>query len=239
MRETVWVAIGMGLLAGCSAQRSSGVTPLADGSYRVTVASRNLGGATQQALSEASAYCGGRGSQAQMLRRQITPADYDLVFRCADAAAPLLSGAAPILLGSAASVAVATSAMARPGILPAEPPRLAALQAAAPSSRLPPVPDLPPLRPVSLQNPGPVFAPLPAVRNATPAFAPVPEVLPRPPVPRAYESLSPVTGMPGGPPQRALTPLPPIAEPALAGPPPRQGAASSTPPSAFWGIRRN
>ncbi|WP_052214668.1 hypothetical protein [Belnapia sp. F-4-1] len=237
MRRTVWLAIGIGLLAGCSAQRSSGVAPLADGTYRVTVASRNLGGATQQALSEASAYCGGRGEQAQMLRRQINAADYDLVFRCANAAAPSRSGAVPILLGSA------VPAMTQTAVLPAEPPTLAALQAAAVPApagfRLPPVPDLPPLQALPQAERGPVFAPLPPLHNAAPAFSGVPDASPRPPVPRAYEGLPPVTGMPGGPPQRALAPLPPIAEPALAGPPPRQGAASATPPSAFWEARRN
>lgn len=233
MRATVWMAIGLGLLAGCSAQRSSGVTPLADGSYRVIVASRNLGGATQQALGEASSFCGSRGSQAQMLRREINAAEYDLVFRCADAAAPLRAGAAPILLGSAAP------AMARPAVLPMEPPALAPLPASSMGSRLPPVPDLPPLQPVSMQGQAPVFAPSPATQVAGPAFVAASVVPPRPPSPRAYESLPPVTGMPGGPPPRALTPLPPIAEPALAGPPPRQGAANATPPSAFWDMRRN
>ena len=238
MRATVWVAIGMGLLAGCSGQRSSGVMPLADGTYRLIVASRNLEGATQQALSEASAFCGSRGGQAQMLRRQINPADYDLVFRCADAAAPLRGGAAPILLGSAAPVA-APAAMQR-GVLPGEPPRLAALQAGAvpipASSRLPPMPELPPLQPASAPYQGPVSGPLPTQLSAAPAFSAVP---PRAPMSRAYESLPPVTGMPGGPPERALTPLPPIAEPMPAGLPPRQGAASSMPPSAFWDVRRN
>ncbi|MBL6077174.1 hypothetical protein JMJ56_04090 [Belnapia sp. T18] len=238
MRRTVWLAIGMGLVAGCSAQRSSGVAPLADGTYRITVASRNLGGATQQALSEASAHCGGRGEQAQMLRRQINPADYDLVFRCANAATPSRGGAAPILLGSAAPAGPAVPAMMQTAVLPAEPPTLAALQAAA-GSRLPPVPDLPPLQPLPQVDRGPVFAPLPSVQNAAPTFSIVPDAPPRASVPRAYESLPPVTGMPGGPPQRALAPLPPIAEPALAGPPPRQGAASATPPSAFWEARRN
>lgn len=235
MRATVWVAIGIGLLAGCSGQHSSGVTPLADGAFRLNVASRDLGGATQQALGEASAFCGSRGGQAQMLRRQINPADYDLVFRCADAAAPLRSGAVPILLGSAAPVASAASVAMQRGVLPGEPPTLAVLQAAA-SSRLPPMPELPPLEPVSVPYQGPAFAPLPPGAGAAPDFSAVP---PRAPVPRAYESLPPVTGMPGGPPERALTPLPPIAEPVLAGPLPRRGAASPTPPSAFWDVRRN
>jgi hypothetical protein len=234
MRETVWLAIGMGLLAGCSGQRSSGVMPLADGSYRVAVASRDLGGAAQRALGQASAHCSGQGGQALMLRRQINAADYDLVFRCADAAAPPRNGAAPILLGSAAPAA---TGMPQPAMLPREPRTLVApgARTVPPSAggRLPPVPDLPPLRRISVQGQELAVAPLPAMQ---PAFSALP---PRPPAPRAYESLPPVTGMPGGPPPRPLTPLPPIAEPALAGPPLRQGAASPTPPSAFWDFRRN
>ena len=235
MRGTVWLLVGASILAGCGSERSSGIVPLADGSYRVTVASRDLGGATGRALGEASAFCGSRGSQAQMLQRQINPADYDLNFRCADGAAPLRPGAAPILLGGGVPTGLATPRPARGPGLPTEPPTLAALEAAAVprpvGSRLPPVPDLPPLQPIFAS---PTVAPSPA-----PALVAMREVPPQPRPPRAYESLPPVTGMPGGPPTRALTPLQPIAGPVLAGPPPRQGAADPTPPSAFWDVRRN
>ncbi len=234
MRGTVWLAIGSSILVGCAAERSSGVVALADGSYRVTVASRNLGGATGRALGEASAFCGSRGSQAQMLQRQINPADYDLNFRCADGGAPLRPGAAPILLGGAAPPGPAMLSPARSSGLPPDPPTLAALEAAVPrpaGSRLPPVPELPPLQPI--------FASQTAAPVPTPALVAMREVPPQPRPPRAYENLPPVTGMPGGPPARALTPLQPIAGPVLAGPPPRQGAADPTPPSAFWDLRRN
>ncbi|WP_143021059.1 hypothetical protein [Belnapia rosea] len=226
MRAAAWMAIAVVVLAGCSPPRSSGVTPLADGSFRLAVASRDLGSAARQALNEAAAHCGSLGRQAQMLRRQINPADYDLIYRCADGAAPLQAGAAPILLaqpmpaGPAALPAVLPTG--RASLLPAEPPSLAALTGG------PVAPASPPAAAVSS---GPIFS--------EPVFAPVPDVSPRPPAPRSYEALPPVTGTPGGPPQRPLTPLPPIAEPALAGPPPRLGAASATPPPGFWAMRRN
>ncbi len=236
MQAAAWMAIAMGVLAGCSPPRSSGVTPLADGSFRLAVASRDLGGAARQALSEAAAHCGSLGRQAQMLRRQINPADYDLIYRCADGAAPLQAGAAPILLAQpipAGPVALpAVLPTGRASLLPAEPPSLAALTGG------PVAPASPPAAAVSN---GPVFSG-PVLSEpvfSEPVFAPVPDVPPRPPAPRSYEALPPVTGTPGGPPQRPLTPLPPIAEPALAGPPPRLGAASATPPPGFWAMRRN
>lgn len=233
MRGMVWLVIGSSILAGCAAERSSGIVALADGSYRVTVASRDLGGATGRALGEASSFCGSRGSQAQMLQRQINPADYDLIFRCADSAAPLRPGAAPILIAAVPGGQAMPPATRASG-LPPEPSTLAALQAAAVpprGSRLPPAPDLPPLQPIS--------ASLAAAPGAMPALVAMREVPPQPRPPRAYENLPPVTGMPGGPPARALTPLQPIAGPVLAGPPPRQGAADPTPPFAFWDLRRN
>ena len=165
-----------------------------------------------------------------------------------------------------------------PSGLPVQPPTLGALMAAArpaplrdpvalspasfgpsplPAGMQPyrvPEPLAPP--PVPLQSP---LAGLPAARRSEPVFAPLPaSALVPVVVPRSFETLPSVTGLPGGPPPRALTPLPPIGEPPQRGfvtdvparlPPPAtgpvaagavgSGGASVTPPPGFWGLRRN
>ena len=215
--------IGMMVVAGCAAPHAFGVVPLDPGSYGLTVTSRSLGAAAELALGEATGFCARQGEQTQLLRTRINPGDYQVVFRCVGAV-PLAgrrgpSGDdggpapqdAPILRGQAFATQAAVplpravppaapppgyAAGLGPSGLPVVPPTLGALRAVA--------------RPVPPRE-EPVFAPMPSS-----ALLPVA-------APRSFEGLPSVTGLPGGPPPRALTPLPPIGEP----------------PLGFWDLRRN
>ncbi|MBL6456782.1 hypothetical protein JMJ55_15705 [Belnapia sp. T6] len=239
VRAGGWVATVL-VLAGCGSVQSSGILAMGDGTHRITVTGRDLGEATRKALADASGFCTAQGAEAQLVQRQIDRAAYDLMFRCVPGGAGRFAsgarGSGPIISsqafkpGGRPMVPTAEAPPARIGGLPAQPPTLAAL-AALPgpspmetprSPVLPPAATLPPMAPVRAPETGPVFAPL-----SQAALAPVPEPL-RGPVPRSYESLPPVTGQPGGPPQRPLIPLAPVAD-----------SASSVPPAGFWQVRRN
>ena len=115
-----------------------------------------------------------------------------------------------------------------PSGLPVQPPTLGALMAAArhaplrdPVAALPVASGPPPLpagmQPSQVSEPlAPPQSPLagpPLMPRNEPVFAPLPNSALAPvAAPRGFESLPPVTGLPGGPPQRALTPLPLIGE---------------------------
>lgn len=296
------------VVAGCGAPQSSGVVPLEPGSYALTVTSRSLGTAAEMALSEATGFCTRQGEQTQLLRTQINPGDYQVVFRCVGAVPPAGRAGgrgpgmdfggpapdnAPILRGQAfagqgvvplpqvpqpVALPVGYATGRGPSGLPVQPPTLGALMAAArqaplrdpvaaPPSAFGPSPlpaGMQPYRvPEPLAPPPPLLqSPLagqPGGRSSEPVFAPLPASALAPvAAPRSFESLPPVTGLPGGPPQRPLTPLPPIGEapqrafvtdvparlpPPATGPAAAEsagaGGASVTPPAGFWTLRRN
>lgn len=88
------------MLAGCSATRSSGIIALGQEMFGTTVTSRDLAAAAEKGLTDATLFCNGQGRQTQLLRTQINPADYQLVFRCVGTAEPYAPvAAAPSIAG--------------------------------------------------------------------------------------------------------------------------------------------
>jgi hypothetical protein len=107
MRAVGILVAGAALLAGCMSAQSSGVVSLGPDLLGVTVASRNLAGAASRAMGDAAGFCAGLGRQAELLKTEVSPADYRLTFRCNGTPQPALAGlpgvgGVPAALSSAA-----------------------------------------------------------------------------------------------------------------------------------------
>ncbi len=92
MRAVGILVAGTALLAGCMSAQSSGVVSLGPDLLGVTVASRDLAGAASQAMGDAAGFCASLGRQAELLKTEVSPADYRLTFRCNGAPQPALAG---------------------------------------------------------------------------------------------------------------------------------------------------
>lgn len=103
MRAVGILVAGAALLAGCMSAQSSGVVSLGPDLLGVTVASRDLAGAASRAMGDAAGFCASLGRQAELLKTEVSPADYRLTFRCNGAPQPALPGVGgvPAALSSA------------------------------------------------------------------------------------------------------------------------------------------
>lgn len=93
--KALFMAGGLALLAGCTSVGSSGVIAMGPDTYGMKVTSRNLGGAAEKGLTDATTFCNSQGRQTQLMRTQITNEDYQLIFRCVGGA-PQLPAAQPV-----------------------------------------------------------------------------------------------------------------------------------------------
>ena len=103
--QQVGLAMGLAALAGCTSTGSTGVVAMGPDMYGMKVVSRNLGGAAEKGLTDATTFCNGMGRQTQLLRTQITSDDYQLVFRCMGSA-PVVAPPAPAAVPSIAGMAI-------------------------------------------------------------------------------------------------------------------------------------
>jgi type VI secretion system protein ImpI/type VI secretion system protein len=232
--QQVGLAVGLAALAGCTSTASTGVVAMGPDMYGMKVVSRNLAGAAEKGLTDATTFCNGMGRQTQLLRTQITTEDYQLVFRCMGSApvvvpppanpVPSIAGMAipnpngPVLAGPAfmppRTVGSATmdrmAAQNRTAIFPTNPPILA-------NPAAPPSPPLPALGNTSVapfigqrgaRPPSYANTPLPA------AYAPPPIGGPSPLAAPSYTPMAPLVS-PGRPP--AAVPEPEATRPGFFG----------------------
>lgn len=90
MRAVGILVAGAALLAGCMSAQSSGVVSLGPDLLGVTVASRDLAGAASRAMGDAAGFCASLGRQTELLKTEVSPADYRLTFRCNGVPQPAL-----------------------------------------------------------------------------------------------------------------------------------------------------
>ncbi len=218
------LAIALAALAGCTSTQSTGVVAMGPDMYGMKVVSRNLGGAAEKGLSDATTFCNGMGRQTQLLRTQITSDDYQLVFRCMGSA-PVVAAPAPVAVPSIAGMAIPNPngpVLAGPAFMPPRTVGAATMDRLAASNRTAIFPVNPPV----LANPAaPPAPPLPALGSTPvgsfigqrgarpPSFAntpaPAPSFTPPPlsgPTPLAAPSFTPMAPL-------STPAMPPAAEP--------------------------
>jgi hypothetical protein len=176
-------AVGLAALAACTSTNSTGVIAMGPDTYGMKVASRNLAGAAERALTDATTFCNAQGRQTQLLRTQITNDDYQLVFRCMGGP-PQLPPRPPVPVPSVAGVPIPDpNAPVLAGAAFAPPRTIAGMSTAAAQQR----------QAIFPVNP-PVIAPAPPPPNTLPQLASTP-VAPllgtRPAAPFGYAAAPP------------------------------------------------
>lgn len=198
--------MGLAALAACTSTNSTGVIAMGPDTYGMKVASRNLAGAAEKGLTDATTFCNGMGRQTQLLRTQITNDDYQLVFRCmggppqlpprTPAPVPSVAGVpipdpnAPVLAGAAfappRTIAGMTTMAARQrqAIFPVSPPVIA--PAPPPANTMPPLGStaVAPLLGGRIAAPGYAAAPPPGTYPSPFASPTLPSTMVEPEAPR-------------------------------------------------------